>query len=76
MKRIRAIGVGAGGIHLLTVQAVEALRATDVFFIFDMGEDKAELANLRKAICACYCTRAALQVCGPAQSATGCIAVL
>jgi len=56
MKRIRAIGVGAGGIDLLTVQAIEALRATDVFFIFDKGDDKAELANLRKAICASYCT--------------------
>lgn len=56
MKRIRAIGVGAGGIDLLTVQAIEALRATDVFFIFDKGEEKAELANLRKAICARYCT--------------------
>lgn len=56
MKRILVIGIGAGGADLLTVQAIEALRASDIFFIFDKGEEKAELAQLRKEICARYCT--------------------
>lgn len=56
MLRISVIGIGAGGADLLTVQAVEALRAADVFFLFDKGEEKAELAQLRKQICARYCT--------------------
>jgi precorrin-6A synthase len=56
MKRILVIGIGSGGMDLLTVQAIEALRATDVFFIFDKGEEKGDLARLRKEICARYCT--------------------
>jgi precorrin-6A synthase len=56
MKRILVIGIGAGGIDLLTIQAIDALRRVDVFFIFDKGEEKADLARLRREICARYCT--------------------
>ncbi|MBI1650902.1 precorrin-6A synthase (deacetylating) [Hyphomicrobium sulfonivorans] len=56
MTDIFVIGIGAGGADLLTVQAIDALRATDVFLIFDKGEEKAELSELRKQICARYCT--------------------
>jgi precorrin-6A synthase len=56
MKRILVIGIGSGGMELLTVQAIEALRDTDVFFIFDKGDEKGDLARLRKEICARHCT--------------------
>jgi len=56
MKRILLIGIGAGGIELLTVQAIEALRRVDVFFMFDKGEEKSDLVHLRREICARYCT--------------------
>lgn len=56
MKRILIIGIGTGGMDLLTVQAIEALRAAHVFFMFDKGEEKGDLARLRKEICARYCT--------------------
>jgi precorrin-6A synthase len=56
MKRIFAIGIGSGGMDLLTVQAIEAFRQVDVFFIFDKGQEKGDLAKLRRDICARYCT--------------------
>src|SRR5262245_34005087 len=56
MMRIMVIGIGPGGMDLLTVQAIGALRQVDVFFMFDKGEEKADLVHLRKEICARYCT--------------------
>ncbi len=42
------IGIGAGDPEQLTLQAVSALRGTDVFFVLDKGEAKADLVRLRR----------------------------
>lgn len=42
------IGIGAGDPEQLTLQAVGALRGTDVFFVLDKGEAKADLVRLRR----------------------------
>ncbi|WP_093910493.1 precorrin-6A synthase (deacetylating) [Streptomyces sp. cf386] len=48
MRKIHVIGIGAGDPEQLTLQAVRALRSTDVFFILDKGEVKADLTQLRR----------------------------
>ncbi|OIJ67801.1 precorrin-6A synthase (deacetylating) [Streptomyces mangrovisoli] len=48
MRRIHVIGIGAGDPDQLTLQAVRALRDTDVFFILDKGEVKSDLTQLRR----------------------------
>jgi len=54
MKKILIIGIGAGDPGYVTMQAVEALNQTDVFFIMDKGPSKAKLIELRKEICRRY----------------------
>ncbi|MFC8088866.1 precorrin-6A synthase (deacetylating) [Streptomyces sp. NPDC057301] len=48
MRKIHVIGIGAGDPEQLTLQAVRALRSTDVFFILDKGEVKSDLTQLRR----------------------------
>ncbi|RMB83517.1 precorrin-6A synthase (deacetylating) [Streptomyces shenzhenensis] len=48
MRRILVIGIGAGDPEQLTLQAVRALRGTDVFFLLDKGEVKSDLTRLRR----------------------------
>ncbi|MGV9886658.1 precorrin-6A synthase (deacetylating) [Streptomyces sp. NPDC003395] len=48
MRKIHVIGIGAGDPDQLTLQAVKALRATDVFFVLDKGEVKSDLVRLRR----------------------------
>ncbi|WP_189717900.1 precorrin-6A synthase (deacetylating) [Streptomyces phaeofaciens] len=48
MRRIHVIGIGAGDPEQLTLQAVRALRSTDVFFVLDKGEVKSDLTRLRR----------------------------
>ncbi|GGV66836.1 MULTISPECIES: precorrin-6A synthase (deacetylating) [Streptomyces] len=50
MRKIHVIGIGAGDPEQLTLQAVRALRETDVFFVLDKGEVKADLVQLRRDI--------------------------
>lgn len=52
MKRIHVIGIGAGDPEQLTLQAVRAIAATDVFFLLDKGQEKAELVDVRTAMLA------------------------
>ncbi|MFH0178896.1 precorrin-6A synthase (deacetylating) [Streptomyces cacaoi] len=47
MRKIHVIGIGAGDPDQLTLQAVRALRGTDVFFVLDKGEVKSDLTRLR-----------------------------
>jgi precorrin-6A synthase len=54
MKKIFVIGIGAGNPDYVTVQAINALNAVDVFFIMDKGQEKEELVRLRKEICGRY----------------------
>ncbi|WP_445525302.1 precorrin-6A synthase (deacetylating) [Streptomyces cyslabdanicus] len=48
MRKIHVIGIGAGDPDQLTLQAVRALRDTDVFFVLDKGEAKSDLVRLRR----------------------------
>jgi precorrin-6A synthase len=51
MRTLLLIGIGAGDPDHLTLQAVDALRRVDVFFVVDKGPHKADLAALRTEIC-------------------------
>ena len=48
VREIHVIGIGAGDPDQLTLQAVKALRSTDVFFVLDKGEVKSDLTRLRR----------------------------
>ncbi|MFE0514304.1 precorrin-6A synthase (deacetylating) [Streptomyces sp. NPDC058964] len=48
MRKIHVIGIGAGDPDQLTLQAVRAMRGTDVFFILEKGETKSDLTRLRR----------------------------
>jgi precorrin-6A synthase len=54
MRKLIAIGIGAGDPEHLTVQAIAALNRVDVFFVMDKGEVKGDLVRLRKQICERY----------------------
>ncbi len=54
MKKILIIGIGAGDPDYVTMQAVDALNRTDVFFIMDKGPSKTKLIELRQEICRRY----------------------
>jgi precorrin-6A synthase len=51
-RHIHVIGIGAGDPDYVTVQAINALNATEVFFAMDKGEAKRDLVALRQRICA------------------------
>jgi len=51
VRHIHVIGIGAGNPDHASIQAVEAMRSTDVFFVLDKGEDKAELLAVRQELC-------------------------
>src|SRR3954454_24239576 len=57
MRRLSIIGIGAGNPDHITVQAIKALGGVDVIFLIGKGNDKADLAQLRKDICARYITK-------------------
>ena len=50
-RRIHVIGIGAGDPAYVTVQAIEALNDTQVFFAMDKGAQKDDLVALRRQIC-------------------------
>jgi precorrin-6A synthase len=54
VRRVLAIGIGAGDPGHVTMQAVAALNAADVFFVMDKGPAKSELVRLREEICERY----------------------
>jgi precorrin-6A synthase len=51
---VLVIGIGAGDPGHVTMQAVAALNAADVFFVMDKGAAKRELVRLRREICERY----------------------
>ena len=57
MRKLSIIGIGAGNPDHITVQAIKALGSVDVIFLIDKGDDKDDLAQLRKDICARYITK-------------------
>ncbi|MFF2210988.1 precorrin-6A synthase (deacetylating) [Streptomyces antibioticus] len=54
MRKIHVIGIGAGDPDHLTLQAVRAMRSTDVFFVLDKGEVKSDLTRLRTDMLAAH----------------------
>jgi precorrin-6A synthase len=54
MRRLCIIGIGAGNLEHLTVQAIKALNQVDVFFLVDKGPAKDDLVRLRQEICDRY----------------------
>lgn len=57
MKQILLIGMGAGDPEHITVQAIDALNRTQVFFVHDKGLDHDDLLRCRQRICQRYITR-------------------
>ncbi len=54
MRKLSLIGIGAGNPEHITVQAIRALNAVDVFFIMDKGDTKQTLLHIRREICERY----------------------
>jgi len=54
MKRLLVIGIGAGDPEHVTVQAINALNAVDVFFVIQKSSGTEELVRLRREICERY----------------------
>ena len=56
------IGIGCGDPELLTLKAIRAISAADLVLIPRKGEEKADLADLRRKICADVLTKAATRL--------------
>ncbi|SRR5579871_1571992 len=56
------IGIGSGDPEQLTLKAIRAINAADLVLIPRKGEEKADLADLRRTICADVLTNAATRV--------------
>lgn len=61
MVLLSLIGIGTGHLQHLTLQAIHALQAADLVLIPRKGPDKADLADLRRAICTAH-ARAPTQI--------------
>ena len=57
MRKLSIVGIGAGNPDHITIQAIKALGSVDVIFLIGKGNDKEDLAQLRKDICARYITK-------------------
>jgi precorrin-6A synthase len=62
MRTLSLIGIGCGDPGQLTLAAVRALNAADLVLIPRKGDDKTDLAELRREICARMLTNAAARV--------------
>ena len=56
MRTLLVIGIGAGNPEHMTVQAINGLNRADVLFIPTKGEQKTELADVRRDIIGRYVT--------------------
>lgn len=54
MRQLYIIGIGAGNLEQVTVEAVTALNKVDVFFVADKGPGTDDLVALRAQICRRY----------------------
>ncbi|TMV36774.1 precorrin-6A synthase (deacetylating), partial [Thioclava sp. BHET1] len=52
MSALSLIGIGTGNPEHLTLQAIRAMNAADLILIPRKGAGKADLAELRRTICA------------------------
>ena len=62
MLTLSLIGIGCGDPEQLTLAAVRAINASDLVLIPRKGEDKTDLAELRREICARVLTNATTRV--------------
>ena len=62
MITIRVIGIGAGNPEHMTMQAIGALNRCDVVLVPRKGDEKAELAELRREICRRFLTSPASRI--------------
>lgn len=62
MIQLHLIGIGTGNPDHLTLQAIKALNAVDLVMIPRKGDSKADLAELRRTICAEVVTNPSTQV--------------
>lgn len=62
MIELHLIGIGTGNPDHLTLQAIRALNTADLVLIPRKGETKADLADLRRAICADVLTNPATRI--------------
>lgn len=62
MLELLLIGIGTGNPDHLTLQAVKALNGADLVMIPQKGESKADLAELRRAICTEVITNQAVTI--------------
>ncbi|MGV8986314.1 MAG: precorrin-6A synthase (deacetylating) [Cypionkella sp.] len=62
MIDLQLIGIGTGNPDHLTLQAIKALNAVDLVMIPRKGDSKADLAELRRAICAEIVTNPATKI--------------
>lgn len=62
MKTILVVGIGPGDPDQITVQAIRAIESTDVFFLFDKGEEKSDLAALRTLLIERYARQGAHRI--------------
>ncbi len=54
MRTVSVVGIGSGNPEHLTVQAINELKAADVVFMLDKGEERESLTGLRTQICERY----------------------
>ncbi len=62
MIELLLIGIGTGNPDHLTLQAIKALNSVDLILIPRKGETKADLAELRRSICADVLTNAVAKI--------------
>lgn len=62
MITLTLIGIGTGNPDHVTAQAAKAMNAADLILIPLKGEDKADLAGLRHAICTTFVTNPATRI--------------
>jgi precorrin-6A synthase len=61
VRKVLIIGIGAGDPEHVTVQAVNAMNAVDVFFVLDKGDTTADLTGARREICDRFATQRAFR---------------
>lgn len=62
MINLILVGIGTGNPDHLTLQAIKALNGADLVMIPEKGESKADLAELRRSICADVLTNPATRI--------------
>lgn len=62
MRTLLAIGIGTGNPEHMTVQAINALNRADLVLLPRKGDEKTDLAALRRDICARFITSATTRI--------------